>query len=349
MFKKFVKLTSYVLLFFLVACTSKEFTDDPLSLFKDTPIVLKPTVIDTDQPVLLGGYVGMIKDSVLAVYSPREDTLLILVDIHRGKVLKRIFSRGQGPEEMTELRFCPQANKDQVWIHDPNQAKVFRLDMEVIAAIANGTYRFEPTVRLRCANLLKTGNYFVGSGSGIADYRFRIFDSKGDSIMSCLHYQKPDIYSNIPDHVYANAFQGVYTVHPDNKKIAFSTNMSGSIQFFDFTPEALSLRRDLFFYDPSFKINNGICIMNRDAKMGFPIIDSDKDYVYTLYAGDKTLWETVSSLGAKHILVFDWNGKPIKRYELEKPVYSFCLNSTGDKIYGIAFDPESIIVKYNLK
>jgi hypothetical protein len=153
----------------------------------------------------------------------------------------------------------------------------------------------------------------------------------------------------MPDHVYATIFQGVYTVHPDNKKFAFSSNFSGSIHFFDFTPESISLNTDLFFYHPSFSEREGYTIPDRNAKMGFPIIDSDRNYVYVLYAGGKTLWEVIMSLALDQILVYDWSGNPIKRYKLEIPLYSFCLNTTGDKIYGVAFNPETNLVQYTLR
>ena len=343
--KRHLQIPLYILFFVFISCSSSN-RNDPLSFFKEPPIVLKPIVIDTDKPVLLGGEIAMITDSILAVITPREDTLLTLISIPTGKIIKRIIPRGQGPEEMIVLFLCAQSNKNELWINDPNQSKICRLDME---AVVNESYRIEPTVRLRSSDLLKIDDYFVGAGSAVKDNRFQIFDSQGNFLTSCLHYKKPDNYYGMPDNIYATVFQGDYTVHPDNKKFAFATSMSGSIQFFDFTPESISLNTDLFFYHPSFTEEGTYATYKRDSKMGFPMIDSDSHYVYALYAGNKTLGEHIFSLGSDHILVYDWNGNPVKRYELEIPLFTFCLNAAGDKIYGVAFDPETIIVQYDLK
>lgn len=342
---KLSKLSFYIIFFIFISCSSSK-RDDPLSFFKEPPIVLKPTIINTDKPILLGGYIAMITDSVLAVTTPKEDTLLTLISIPKGKVIKRIIPTGKGPGEMIVLRFCAQANKDQLWIHDPNQEKVCRLNIETVA---NEAYQIEPIVKLRSTSLLKIDDYFVGSGSIVRDNRFQIFDSQGNLITSCLHYQKPEKHRDMPDHVYATVFQGDYTVHPDNKKFVFSSDMSGNIHFFDFTPNSIYLNTDLFFYHPSFTNRGAHYIIDRDSKMGFPIIDSDKHYVYTLYAGNKTKEELLSNLTSDQILVYDWSGNPVKRYELEIPIFTFCLNGAGDKIYGVAFNPETIIVQYDLR
>ncbi len=346
MFVKLSKIPFYIIFIFLISCSPYK-SSDPISYFKEPPIKLKPTIIHTDQPLLLGGSIAMITDSVLAVITPREDTLLTFISIPKEKVIKRMIPRGQGPGEMIMLDFCPQVNKDQLWIHDPNLGIVCRLDME---AVTNESYQIEPIVKLGSSYLIKLGDYLVASGSNVKDNRFQIFDSQGNLITSCLNYQKPDEYRHIPDHVYATVFQGDYAVHPNNEKFVFSSSMSGSIHFFDFTPESISLSTDLFFYHPSITdLGQNRYMIDRDAKMGFPMIESDMDYVYTLYAGDKTKTQHLSTLTSNQILVYDWNGNPVKRYELEIPLFTFCLNAAGDKIYGVAFEPETIIVQYDLK
>ena len=342
--KFFKALFNLAILSIFVSCSSPQ-DDNPLSAFKGQPIKLTPIFIDTDKPILFGGEIKMVTDSILAVQTPKEDTLLTLIHIPEETILKRIIPKGKGPGEMTMTMFCNQTNKDQLFIYDPNQPKVFCLDMKTIM-----TDKIEPIVKLRNLNMLKIDSFYIVSGPSVMDNRFQIFDIHGDLISSCMHYDKPEEHQSLPDHLYSVAFQGVYAVHPNNEKFVFAASGDGGrIQYFDFISESISLNADLFFYHPSFTFDNrGLCISNENSIWGFSGIEGGKHFVYTLYSG-KLIKDHVEDPTCRHLLVFDWNGNPVKRYELDIPLATFCLNKTGDKIYGIAYQPETVIVQYDLK
>ena len=93
LFKKLLKISLYAsMLFFFTSCsTSKQV--EPLSVFDGQAIKLTPTIINTDKPILLGGRIAMLTDSVLSVITSREDTLLTIINIPDGKILKRMFPK----------------------------------------------------------------------------------------------------------------------------------------------------------------------------------------------------------------------------------------------------------------
>jgi hypothetical protein len=338
MFKKY-----YILcLLFLMGCSGHQ-EKDPLTCFKSEPVRLVPTIIPTDEPILYGGLVALMEDTILAIKTLKEDTLLTIINVLNGKTLKRMIRRGNGPGEMIMLKFCEQTNKNQLWIYDPNSDKVHFIDHQVI--MTDTLYK-TASFQHEIDYLFKIDTCFISSGISVKNYRFQIFDSKGNTINTCLNYQKAEKYKNLPDHVYSTGFQGPYTIHPDNNKFAFATVMSGSIQIFDFVNNVIQPKVDLFFWDPMLEERNGVCLIDYQTKRGFDGIDSNQQFIYTLYS-NKMLADPDRT--CSHLLVFDWNGNPIKRYLLDTPVSAFCINSQGTKLYGIAFTPDTTIVQYDLQ
>ncbi|GHV65272.1 hypothetical protein FACS1894199_05540 [Bacteroidia bacterium] len=316
---------------------------DPLTCFKSEPVKLVPTIISTDKPVLFGGVVALMEDTILAINTLKEDTLLTFINVLNGKTLKRMVSKGNGPGEMHMIKFCKQTNNNQLWLYDPNSAKLHFIDHQVIMTDAlYKTTNFQQSSQ----NLLKIDTCFISSGIFVKNYRFQLFDSNGKTFNTCLNYQKSEKYQNMSDHTYSTGFQGIYTIHPDNNKFAFATILSGSIQIFDFVNNVIQPKIDLFFYEPVMKEQNGVCAFSRQSKRGFDGIESTQQFIYTLYS-NKILADP--DLTCSHLLVFDWDGNPIKRYLLDTPLTTFCINSQGTKLYGIAFMPETTIVQYDLQ
>jgi WD40 repeat protein len=342
----FFKIVIYVNIFLAFVSCSSSRENDPLSAFKGKSIQLKSNFIDTDRPVLSGDRVFMITDSALAVTTIREDTLLTIVRIRDGKILRRMIRKGVGPGELTTVGFCPQTDKNQLFVHDPNQGIVLRLDMETIMNVKS--HQIEPFARIRSSFMCKVDSFFVVSGHTVKDHRFQILGSKGNIITSYLHYQKPKEYQHLSDHQYSIGRAGDYTVHPDYQKFVFASSTDGHIQIFNFAPDSISLDMDLFFYASLFSFEGRRVIHDKNSKLGFAGADSDERFVYTLYS-EKTIEDFFRNPGCRHLLVFDWEGKPVKRFVLDIPLISFCLNAAGDKIYGIAFNPETVIVQYDLK
>lgn len=50
----------------------------------------------------------------------------------------------------------------------------------------------------------------------------------------------------------------------------------------------------------------------------------------------------------KHLFVFDKAGKPICRYELDQPIFSFTIDEQNQILYGISDQPEFHILKFEL-
>ena len=345
-----------IVVFLISSCASKDLPSDPLDYFKSPTVVLEPSAIITlNTPILQGSEMQLLYDSIAAIKMSKVEKCLALVNINTGEVMRELITQGQGPGEVIAIFFCPQPDKNKLLIYEPNLRTVFNIDCN--KAITDDKYMMEPIVKFeyRALSFLPVDTFFVASGLRTVDNRFQIYDSKGELITSCLNYDKADMYSHVPDRVYSTGFQGIHAIHPSGEKFVFAASLSGSFQIFNFTPNEITLHKDLTFNNPVITCDENVCAVSLKAIAPADAIASGDKYFYVLYSGN-TLEEYVNKFASNNLLVFDWDGNPVKRYVLQQPITTFAINSTGDKLYGIAdmYDvanmPEGIaIVQYDLE
>src|SRR5690606_27978621 len=69
---------------------------------------------------------------------------------------------------------------------------------------------------------------------------------------------------------------------------------------------------------------------------GYTDIYVSDNFIYTLYSGRSTDEFGNKSYMGNVILVFDWDGNPVKRYDLDAEISCFTIDPLGQKIYAIS-------------
>jgi len=78
----------------------------------------------------------------------------------------------------------------------------------------------------------------------------------------------------------------------------------------------------------------------------FPVVTNE--YIYVLYDGREYDVENPSRYLRDKLLVFDWNGKPVKYYQLSEGIFHFDIDEENGILYGITDYPEFHIVSFSL-
>lgn len=82
---------------------------------------------------------------------------------------------------------------------------------------------------------------------------------------------------------------------------------------------------------------------------GFTDIKIYGDYIYAIFSGKSAIESMTSdSIGGKYIYVFDKMGTPIIKYELDKEIFSFCMDTSRNILYGLNPNSEKFIISYKL-
>jgi hypothetical protein len=82
--------------------------------------------------------------------------------------------------------------------------------------------------------------------------------------------------------------------------------------------------------------------------MGFITATVSKDYVYVLYSG-----RTVKEFGGgftfgRKIFVFDWDGNPVKCYELNRDAFQIGVDSENKSLYILFVENDYSFEKFQL-
>ncbi len=67
-----------------------------------------------------------------------------------------------------------------------------------------------------------------------------------------------------------------------------------------------------------------------------------EENIYLLYSGCKRQDKNWSN--GMELFVFSWDGKPLKRYTLEEPIYAFAIDEKEQLLYSYSLETENLIV-----
>ena len=68
--------------------------------------------------------------------------------------------------------------------------------------------------------------------------------------------------------------------------------------------------------------------------------------LFLLYSGKAIADRSDPTYECRNLLVYDWNGNPVKRYELKNSISSIFIS--GDTVYGVTSVPNGAIYAYSL-
>lgn len=202
---------------------------------------------------------------------------------------------------------------------------------------------------------------FLGSALGDCSSKFVVNHlNTGES--DPLNYSYPEVLDNLSDFEKAFAYDGYMHKKPDDSKYVYFTQTGLYSFIFDFMDGKLENFEYVFnqpvAYQPNSKGNRPRIV---DPKS---IYTTDcyvtKNYIY--YSNMRATVEDVFKLETKfegysygytrEIISFDWNGKPYKKFILDRPVRAFFVEEDDSMIYGVAMDTpdsdEEYVVGYNL-
>jgi hypothetical protein len=140
-------------------------------------------------------------------------------------------------------------------------------------------------------------------------------------------------------------------ISPNERHIAVIAGPYGSFIFFGTIEEGNHIRevRKWKYEEPSIRQVGVRFLPNGKCLFGFVDVACTEDYVYTIYAGKNAEEHgSTDAFQGSHLLVYDWDGNPVRQYLLEKPLRSLGYDEASKTIYGISYDPEGVLIEYKL-
>ena len=171
------------------------------------------------------------------------------------------------------------------------------------------------------------------AGTYKSRYQYLLFN-KNDSVLD----YGVDVY-NAADSAFQTytrylSNQGNLVMNPEKHTFAGSINFSSNIDFFEIVNNKIELIKSLRLGDPINKPVNeeGIYYVDltENTQTGYIDLSATSKYVYALYS-DKKMYE--NNRKSDTVLVFDWDGNPIKKYSLDTDAYYIAVDSTQQSLF----------------
>ena len=140
--------------------------------------------------------------------------------------------------------------------------------------------------------------------------RFALYDKNLNLIDSCTHYS-PITTQITPEKVLENYYFycSAVLIKPDGTKFLNFTHCGAILEFFNIQQNKITHSNTSYIYEPTYKAD-GFPLWQESIR-GWRTVYATDNYIYIALNGTKDLETRIEKLS-----VFDWQGLPIRQYDL---------------------------------
>ncbi len=298
------------------------------------------------------GWVAVV-DSFLIVLSTSNSGSIFVYSTKDYRQLGVFSIKGRGPGEyINPIGIRPDFNTHDkaIYVVDPTNFSLTLVDILESVKKASYVYEEEDLTFLPDAWDIKECFYYC-NGQMVytsAENRFSIFNRKTkDWVRVPYNYPKPGFPVNKSDAPILNS--SVLAVNADLRKVASAPQYMGQLDFYSF--EGVHLSTSVYCDYNLLKKSLTDVYLNRsvDVRAFAHDILCDDRFVYVLDV-NMTIEESMAVPTAlSKILIFDWDGNPVKEFVLDRPVARFAIDFPQKKIYALCpYESDFPLVVYDI-
>lgn len=286
-------------------------------------------------------------DNNLIIYDFHTGNSYTLFDAETGEYISRFGTIGQGPGEILLGCFGYLSNGNfLVYNNSMSQILGYRMDSlrkekRPIPAQRLAKYKLPEMNISRIVPLCDS--LYIGGGCHISGSQYALFDKNGKVLDYSIdtYNAKDDSFNKFTKYL---SNQGDFVKHPHQNKFAYSVNYSSNLDFFEVKDSKIKQIKLQRWKNPILKSvveGNGTMFSatpTEKTETGYINICSTSQYLYALHS-EKSLYENWRK--STTVLVFDWNGSPVKKYILPQETYYIAVNEKLKRLYAAVKNKES--------
>ena len=288
----------------------------------------------------------IIKDKFVIVSTLEQKKPLKIFNKVNLKLICEGGNYGRGPgEQLSFYKMSNIQNSNYFWVSDIVTRRITKYNTELL--LTDTSYCPENQINLSNNKFsiyspVKIDSLIIGASfDGVS--RIYFCDSLGNLLKKGGKYPlKRD--EKVSNEINANAYYGKLDAYKNkfgDFLIVKSNAYSPIIEFYNKEGKEKIILYGPDVYSPTYKIvkSGGQLAFspNKDIRIAAMDVVITENYVYVLYSGKKND-ENFSALNCNTIYQFDWLGKTLKRFILDKGIYSFTIDEKKNVIYGGATD-----------
>lgn len=309
---------------------------------EETRLVLK-TVFRMKEPVARRMF---LVDSLLYIWDEGNlgDYVFYRYSSAGQKLSGGLIEAGQGYGQITGAMSAGVIQKNKIWVHDVVLDKLVTAELLKNKAGKDSTVLKEYRLpRFFYSVQLATGNRLLGAGAQLTPSKVEELDlvSGKDMELYGAFDKEP---AGVPFGSWKHAQEGFLFLKPAGEKMVLASRFSDRIEIFDLATQTSKLIKGPENFDFAFEPfqTAGVDVSVRTDKTRFAFSNGavTDGFIYLLYSGKQH--ETDRPNDNETIYVYSWDGKPVKKLNLDRPVMSFTVSDDDTVLY--AYDRKAGVV-----
>lgn len=302
----------------------------------------------------INGFYSSIKvvDTFLVCGDYRSPEVINIYGSTSGQLLRRFIKRGEQLGQCLSAANIIPVKGSLFWIYDITGGKMLLID--ILKALSDTSYQCSKEIILSEATRKAKSPCFVNDSLFAAttytrdDCRYMLFNTRTEIVSVVGKLPAPDeSWPKSSQGGKFNMLASVYTaglVHNPESGITVAVyNKTDRIEVYAGNSLKKVIRGpDLF--DPVMDfVTEGNEVMANEShatRFSYSAISGSNKYFYCLYSGEANF-----NACSSRILVFDWDGNPVRILELDRPVCFFSVSETrtGMNIFGIEKETGNVL------
>ena len=281
------------------------------------------------------------------------DSSLIICQVHLGlptyffhqyslknkALMGRYIAGGRRPGQALNAFSSGLYKKNTIWLHDISLNKVLTAKLEKKSdgtdTLTINEYKIP---QFYYAVELMDSLKLLAGGAMHNPYKIQVLN-----LPSGKEIDQFGSITNVPPAVPFYAWKGVFQsflfLKPSEDKAIEVCRFTDQIEIFDLHSKKSKVVRGPENFEPDFgimKTNGGADVMYQNDKTRFAFVNGmvTNRFIYLLYSGNNRLSKYKDD-GA-YIYVYDWKGKPVTKFNLDRYIYGFTVSDDNTMMY--AFD-----------
>lgn len=313
-------------------------------------ITLTPVQNDSNQLFLGKPLDILVLNDHIIVQDLIDGYWFALIDKHSGKLIKRFGTSGRGPGEILHPISLKRDGRDFTYLDQ----QLRKLYIASIDSLITG----QPGYIKECIDLeLPTSSYtdcrqlqrspsgeLIGAGVS-PEGRIVRFDAQGKNArFFSPEYPYDPLHKDEDYKTKSMAFQYHVVINQTGNKLCNVGGTSGQLEIFELTPDGLKQVVNHIYYMPKYTNYSNENILQvgfaPDSKMGFSNVQAIGEHIWFSNTKEKLLENRTPIID--YIGKFDWNGNPVKAYQVTGNLRTYGFDPAGNRIYGIALNADSM-------
>lgn len=337
----------------IVSCRqidSQVVTDWDLSFGESQKITSVPCM---DEELILGSPLLLqYADSSLLIYDHLADSLFLLVDLADNNRIYRFGQRGQGANDFLQVfSFCRTESDSVIGVYDAYRHHLRELNLHQVKKMpAAFPVLAEDTILSFKLFSTKYGDYL---GTGFYGKGILSLAQKGQGTRFYFEYPYRDKKEKeITNQLRALAYQGEWCVSPSLDKCLYAVRNAPIIMIFSVTETGVEKKYEWIAGYPEYKPEKNesysAAPMSADNKLSFISAYVTDKFIYLAYSGKSIREAQTDAFQTNVIYQLSWDGKPVRKLELDFMISKFCVTDDDKCMYAMANKGELELVKYEL-